>query len=213
MKPSSLAAALLALIAGAATVHADPRLDGRVITTAFYYPNQSTIGFGGVPVDSFVGAGIEILASPQGFPITSIDFADLSITLDFSASLSGTVAAFNGWRFYDAYNSLPAFTSASLTTFDTSGWSITFDADNIWLNGSGSVYLASSRIQIDIGSSSVTPVIPEPATTWLLAAGLVALIGSVGRRRRMQRGRVASRIGTAAFAVEARAALQPDFLI
>src|SRR4051794_20783936 len=49
-------------------------LDGNQITTAFYFPDQNTIGFGGVPVMTTVGPGVEIAASPQGFPIASLIF-------------------------------------------------------------------------------------------------------------------------------------------
>lgn len=163
------------------SANADTLLEGRNITTAFYYPNQSTIGFGGVPVVSLVGPGIEIAASPQGFPITSIDFADASITLDFFLTLNGTVAPFNGWRFYDADNTLPSFTSVALTTINTTGWSLTFDADNIWLNGSGSSYSDSSTIRLEISA------VPEPSAVILLTSGLCALLGVVGLHSRERR--------------------------
>lgn len=151
-------------------------LDGKNITTAFYFPNQSTIGFGGVPIESTVGPGIEIAGSPQGFPITSIDFSDTSIKLDFFRNLSGTVASFNGWRFYDANDTIPAFTSAILTTSNTIGWSISFDANNIWLNGSGSTYFDTSTLQIDISA------VPVPAAVWLFGSGL-ALLAGLSRRK------------------------------
>ena len=151
-------------------VQAGTLLEGRSITTAFYFPNQATIGFGGGPVQSLVGLGVEIAGSPQGFPITSIDFSDTAITLDFFRTLNGTVAPFNGWRFYDANNSLPSFTSATLTTTNTTGWSVTFDADNIWLNGSGSSYADSSTLKIEISA------VPEPAASLLLCGGLGCLV-------------------------------------
>jgi len=171
MKIQVTSAMLLATLA-LHPVQADTLLEGRTITTAFYFPNQSTIGFGGVPVESLVGPGIEIAGSPQGFPITSIDFADTSITLDFFANLNGTVAAFNGWRFYDANNSLPAFTGAVLTTTNTTGWSLSFDADNIWLNGSGSSYFDTSSLRIDVTA------VPLPASGLLFASGLLGVLGA-----------------------------------
>lgn len=158
--------------------HAASVLEGRHITTAFYFPDQATIGFGGVPVQSVVGAGVEIAGSPQGFPIASIDFSDTSIRLDFFYTLSGTLASFNGWRFYDADNSLPSFTSATLTTA-LPGWSVSFDPDNIWLNGSGASYLAGSNLRIDV--TAVTAV-PEPETYALMLVGL-AIVGFAARRR------------------------------
>ena len=145
-------------------------LDGKKVTTAFYFPNQSTIGFGGVPVETTVGPGIEIAASPQGFPITSIDFSDTSIELDFFRNLNGTIASFNGWRFYDATNTIPEFTDAILTTSNTTGWTVSFDADNIWLNGSGSAYFVDSTLRIDIST------VPIPAAAWLLGSGLLSLL-------------------------------------
>jgi len=148
-------------------------LEGREITTAFYFPNQSTIGFGGVPVVSTIGPGIEIAASPQGFPITSIDFSDTSITLDFTASLVGSVASFNGWRFYDV--SGVTFTGATLIT-SLPGWVVTFDPTDIWLNGSGATYFVGSTLQIDITGISSPESIPEPAA-FPLTLTAIALAG------------------------------------
>lgn len=153
-------------------------LDGKNITTAFYFPNQSTIGFGGVPVETTVGAGVEISGSPQGYPITSIDFSDTSIELDFFQNLNGTIAPFNGWRFYDATNTIPEFTNAILTTSNTTGWTVSFDADNIWLNGSGSTYFENSTLRIDI------PTVPIPGAFWLLASGLAGLAGTRAKRKK-----------------------------
>ncbi|MBS0447655.1 MAG: PEP-CTERM sorting domain-containing protein [Proteobacteria bacterium] len=153
-------------------------LEGKEITTAFYFPDQNTIGFGGVPVVSTVGPGVEIQASPQGFPIASIDFDDTSITLDFFVSLNGTVAPFNGWRFYDASGTIPAFTGARLTTA-LPGWSVSYDADDIWLNGSGSTYTAGSSLRIDVAA------VPEPAACALMGLGLV-VVGAARRCARAQ---------------------------
>lgn len=155
-------------------------LEGKNITTAFYFPDQNTIGFGGVPIETTVGPGIEISASPQGFPITTIDFSDTSIKFNFFRTLNGTIAPFNGWRFYDATNTLPSFTNAILTTSNTTGWSVSFDADNIWLNGSGSAYFVGSSLQIDL-STAQSPV-PVPAAIWLFASSLIGFLGASKRK-------------------------------
>ena len=156
-------------------MRAAPLLDGKTITTAFYFPNMSTIGFGGVPVDSVVGPGVEIAASPQGFPIATIDFSDTSILLTFTRTLNGSPGSFNGWRFYDSTGTILDFTGATLTTTNP-GWSIAkVDADNIWLNGQSSSYVTGSTLRID--------VVPEPSTTLLLAFGLAGL-AVAGRRRK-----------------------------
>ena len=161
-------------------------LDGKDITTAFYFPDQSTIGFGGVPIETTVGPDIEIDESPQGFPITSIDFSDTSIELDFFRNLSGTVAPFNGWRFFDTTNTIPTFTNAILTTSNTTGWTVSFDADNIWLNGSGSTYFEDSTLRIDISaepSEQPPSAVPEPATITCLILGLAGI--AYKRRKRI----------------------------
>jgi len=154
-------------------------LDGHTITTAFYFPDQNTIGFGGEPIQSLVGPGVEISGSPQGFPIASINFSDTAITLTFTENLIGSVAPFNGWRFYDADGTLPAFANASMKTNNTSGWFIFFDSDNIWLNGSGAEFFDASTVTIE-----VSPV-PESATTWMLAFGL-GIVAVVTKRSRQQ---------------------------
>ena len=153
-------------------------LDGKNITTAFYYPDQNTIGFGGVPVETTVGVGIEISGSPQGYPIASIDFSNTFIELDFFENLNGTIAPFNGWRFYDATNTIPEFTNSILTMSNTTGWTVSFDADNIWLNGSGSSYFDNSTLRIDISA------VPIPAAFWLFASGLAGIIGVGAKSKR-----------------------------
>lgn len=149
-------------------------LDGNQITTAFYFPNQSTIGFGGVPVVSTVGPGVEIAKSPQGDPIASIDFSDTAITLDFFVTQVGTVAPFNGWRFYDV--SGVTFTDATLVT-SLPGWVVTFDPTDIWLNGSGASYFVGSTLEIDVAGVTFPGSVPEPATLslMLMAIGLAGI--------------------------------------
>lgn len=141
------------------TSHAESTLAGKSITTAFYWPNKSKIGFKGEPITSLVGPEIEIARSPQGFPIASIDFKDTAIELTFTLTIPVTPSPFNGWRFYDADNSLPDITNAALTQGNTDKWELSFDADNIWLNaGTGVVIKANTTIRIDI---STAPVIKE----------------------------------------------------
>lgn len=154
-------------------------LDGKDITTATYFPDKNTIGFGGHPLESTVGPGIEIDASPPGFPIASVDFSDTTIQIDFFRSLRGTVAEFNGWRFYDDNDMISPFTSAILTT-TLPGWDISFDEDNIWLNGSGATYLDGSSLIIDIAT------VPIPPALWLFGAGLLGLSGTARRCRGWQ---------------------------
>ena len=151
-------------------------LDGKDITTATYFPDKNTIAFGGVPLVSTVGPGVEIDASPPGFPIASIDFSDTTIQIDFSRSLQGTVASFNGWRFYDDSDTISPFTSAILTT-SLPGWEISIDEDNIWLNGSGATYTDGSSLRIDIAT------VPIPAAIWLFGTGLLVVSGTARRYR------------------------------
>jgi hypothetical protein len=143
-------------------------LEGKQITTAFYFPDQNTIGFGGVPVVSTVGPGIEIAASPQGFPIASIDFSDTSILLKFTQTNTGSLAAFNGWRFYDVPDI--NFTGATLVT-SLPGWVVTFDPGDIWLNGSGASYSVGSTLNINVTGEPI----PEPSPLALLAVGLIVI--------------------------------------
>ena len=160
-------------------------LDGTTITTEFNFPTIGTIGFGGVPVDRVVGPGTEIFASPQGFPITDIDFSDTSILLTFTASLMGSPGAFNGWIFYDNLNNIPAFTGASLLQGPgVSGWTVSFDSDHIYLNGQSSIYTAGSTLQVDLAEPSP---IPEPSTGVLIAFGGLLILGRSTRARRYMR--------------------------
>lgn len=138
------------------TSHAESTLEGKSITTAYYWPNKSKIGFKGEPITSLVGPEVEIARSPQGFPIASIDFKDTAIELTFNRTIPATPSPFNGWRFYDADNSLPNITSAALTQGNTGKWDLSFDADNIWLNaGAGVIIKAKTTIQIDISTAPV----------------------------------------------------------
>ena len=148
-------------------VRATSLLDGKTITTEFHFPSMGTIGFGGVAVDSVVGPGVEIAASPQSFAIATIDFSDTSILLTFTRTLDGSTGSFNGWRFFDSTGTIAAFTSATFVTDSVNtGWSIAaVDADNIWLNGQGSHYVSGTTLRIDI--------VPEPATG-LLGVGVLA---------------------------------------
>lgn len=125
-------------------------LNGKRITTAFYFPNQGTIGFGGVPIDTIVGPSIEISGSPQEFQVASIDFSETTIELRFFQNLTGSISTFNGWRFYDAADTIPAFKKVVLTTLNTTGWIVSFDENNIWVNGSGVRYSTKSVVRIDI---------------------------------------------------------------
>jgi hypothetical protein len=111
-------------------------LEGNQITTTFYYPSIGTIGFGGVPITVTVGPGTEITGQPPSFPITTISFSDTSITLDFTTTNTGSVAAFNGWVFSDSPGTVVPFTGATIVTSLT-GWQVTFAANDIYLNGSG----------------------------------------------------------------------------
>ena len=119
-----------------------------------------------------VEPGNKIAASPQGDPITSIVFGDTSITLNFFATEVGTVADFNGWRFYDV--SGVTFTGANLIT-SLPGWVLTFDPTDIWLNGSGASYFEGSTLEINI--TGVSTQVPEPGTLplMLMAIGLTGL--------------------------------------
>ena len=129
-----------------------------------------------------VGPGVEIAASPQGFPIASIDFSDTSIELDFFRSLVGTVAAFNGWRFYDATDTIPAFTNATLTT-SLPGWVVTFDANDIWLNGSGATYFVGSTLRIDLNGAQPPVTAPEPGTLRLTLTLMAIGLANIGYSR------------------------------
>jgi hypothetical protein len=70
--------------------------------------------------------------------------------LRFSRNLTGSVAPFNGWRFYDATGTIPNFKKVVLTTLNTTGWTVNFDENNIWVNGSGVRYSVNSVVRIDV---------------------------------------------------------------
>ena len=140
----------LGLLGGSAVNSFGSLLDGKTITTEFDFPAIGTIGFGGVPVNSIVGPGVEIFGSPQGFPITNIDFSDTSIShntgngLLFTGTGAGPIASSISFTNSSVYhNRLYNF------IFDVSaGQNLTLSADTASFSNS-----AMRRLLFSISSS------------------------------------------------------------
>jgi hypothetical protein len=157
-------------------------LNGQTVRLTYEFPNQGTV-WNGNTHDLLVGPGFEILGFPVGDPRTNIDFSDTNIYVTFNSSAQWNSTSFNGFHVYDLNGTIPAFTIVTLnpaTTPNMLGLTLTFDADNIWVNWAGISFNTQTIVSIDVNGSGI----PEPGTLGLMAAGLgmLALAGRIRKR-------------------------------
>ena len=103
------------------------------------------------------------------------------------------MAAFNGFKITDTFASIPGFTAVlinpatNLAGFNAS--MITFDGDNIQVNWQGLSFTTATIVSLDVVAG---PVVPEPGSLSLLAAGLIGLAVARSRMREAGRSRTIS---------------------
>ena len=175
---SAFAASVLAM-AIAAPANAALLL-GKTIQLSYLFPDQGSIFEG--PNNNTVGTTGDTVFF--GLVHATPGDRTLTVTLPgFSGGFSG--GSFNGVRLHDAFNTVAAFTSVTVSSlsnvagFDASR--VSFDADNIYLNFSGLNIRSDFFAQVDIGGG-----VPEPAAWALMIAGF-GLVGAAARRRQSVR--------------------------
>jgi hypothetical protein len=176
-------ATVVGLFAGNAA--ATPILDGQVVQTTYLFPNTSTVF--AAPINATVGPGVELL-NYAGF--ADIDFSDTNIKITTTRDAGVNNVAFDGFRFFDIFGTIPnnlmavlnpATTYAGFTSARLAGG----DQDTLLVNVANLPGLRGQIISIDLVQQPVSTTVPEPATLTLLAGGLATL---AARHRRSKRG-------------------------
>ena len=63
------------------------------------------------------------------------------------------------------------------------GWVVTFDANDIWLNGSGATYFVGSTLRIDLNGAQPPVTAPEPGTLRLTLTLMAIGLAGIGYSR------------------------------
>ncbi|MEO8122839.1 MAG: PEPxxWA-CTERM sorting domain-containing protein [Burkholderiales bacterium] len=149
--------------------------DGNTISADYLYSDIGTVyqALG----SAVVGAGVEF----SSFGI-SLDLSDTQITMSRPGEITFLPGTFNGWRFYDATDNLPAITgvtvngATTISGFDNSR--VSFDADHVWVNFVDLADANDFYAVVDVAFA-----VPEPATWAMMLAGL-GMVGALAARRR-----------------------------
>lgn len=156
---------------------------GHTVTVEYLFPNIGTV-YGSNSFNVVVGPGFELNGFPVGDPRTNVDISDTNILFTYNSSGTWNSTAFNGVRFYDALGLIAPITSVTINPVtNMSGLTaarITFDGDNIWINWNGLSFGRDTIVSLDVGTEGQA-VIPEPGTSLLAGAGLLAFL--LWRRR------------------------------
>jgi len=186
MRVGRILMVVLALAVAAAIPAHATLLDGQTVRVTYEYPVIGTV-FSGASYDVLVGPGVEIAAFPTpGDNVTSVDLSDTNILVGYNSNATFLPASFNGFHVFDAFGTIPAFTSVSinpastLVGFDVSR--ITFDADNIWVNWQNLPFNTETVLSLDLTAEA--GAVPEPSTLMLIGLGIPGLVRAARRRSR-----------------------------
>jgi hypothetical protein len=160
---------------------------GKTIGVDARFPDQGTVCCG-----SEQAVVSNVVEFPAGsFPLYSglafVDIFDTQIEYGQTEATSYTVAAFNGFRFFDALDDIDAITNVSinaatnLSGFDASR--VSFDADNVFINLQGLFADSAHHVVLDVTFGPASAV-PEPGTLVLVMAALGGLAVRHPRRAR-----------------------------
>lgn len=175
MKHITLGAVLgLAMMVGSVG-HANALLLGEDIETSLLFPDTSTVLF--ADTQTVVDPGIEYTDFGNAGTVR-IDFKDSLIKLTSLFQGTFPAADFNGLRFVDINNTIPAWkVSVNAGMTNVSGFVLTHTANEIFLN------IESVNVnQGDMIALNVKPV-PEPSTMLLLGTGLAGIVGWRARKQ------------------------------
>ena len=152
-------------------------LDGQTVETTNFHGTapDATVIIG--PELRTVGPGVELVNFGwSGF--LTIDFSDTNILITLATDQP--FGFFEVLRFFDVNGTIPAFTDISVNpATNYAGFNASliseFDSDVIALNLTGLNGLQGQQISLDLTAAAPVPV-HEPATLWLLVAGLTTLV-------------------------------------
>jgi len=155
-------------------------------TVRSHFEATPAVGTYAGPIDSVVGAGVEI---PGGYVnALNIDYSDTQIRI-FSPGDSSPFSGgftFNGVVFQDLNLTIPAFTSVTIDPSSTlPGFGtaqLSFTADEIRANFNALVFRTNDQLVLNVNAAVRS--VPEPMTLLLFASGLVGLAGAAARSNR-----------------------------
>jgi len=182
MRSTLLTFSLVACLFGG-SAEAAPILLGQTVQTTYLFPTTSTIFAG--PTNSVVGPFVEL---PNFANLADVDFSDTNIRITLTRNANVNNVAFDGFRFFDIFGTIPNNVNAVLNPSTTYAGFMPSrlaggDQDTLFVNLANLPGLTGQFISIDLVLTT-TPTVPEPATLTLLAGGLATL---VARRRHSKR--------------------------
>ncbi|WP_209426949.1 VPLPA-CTERM sorting domain-containing protein [Pararhodobacter sp. SW119] len=188
MKPPLIhTAAAAALLAFMPLTALSSTLDGQTVRIDHLWQPSSDLIVVDTSGNVIVGSGVEYTYTDVFSRDTyTVDIDDTLVTVAFLPDSTGlSEADFNGFRITDVLGVIPDFTSFDILSAGPSFTNAlaTFDADNLYLNFAGAMFVAGQEIQLRVGFDTPFAPIPLPAGLPFLLTGLFGL-GAVAMRRR-----------------------------
>lgn len=171
---------LLGVAAIAASTPAQLRADflmGKELRYEFLTPDKNTVrlnsktDFTVVPVGDSGSPEIADFGYSDNANFGTIDVRDNSIFVDFTGASTAPDNSFTGFHFFDFNDEIADFGAFTIVQ-DTVGVDLSFDANNLYVNGSGKSFAATDVIELRVAA------VPEP--TSLLLFSLVATVMGAG---------------------------------
>lgn len=101
------------------------------------------------------------------------------IDIGFLINSNFATATFNG----EVFN-FPTFDITGISVSQNMGATVTFDANDVYVNWQSLVYLTSDFVDITVNGTAAATATPEPSSVVLLCGGILALGAIVLRRKR-----------------------------